>query len=51
MVDCMCMYNVDKLSYRRPIFNSIATIIQLTDFSNVAIYLLMQYISKGIVAQ
>jgi hypothetical protein len=34
MVDQGCMYGVYKLSYRIPIFNSLATIIQLTDFHN-----------------
>jgi hypothetical protein len=29
MVDYICMYNVYKLLYRRPIFNSLAIIIQL----------------------
>jgi hypothetical protein len=32
MIDYICMYNVYKLSYRKPIFNSLATIIQLIDF-------------------
>ncbi len=31
MGDYICMYDVYKLSYRRPIFNSLATI-QLIDF-------------------
>ncbi len=32
MVDYIYMYNVYKLPYRRSIFNSLATIIQLIDF-------------------
>jgi hypothetical protein len=32
IVDHICMYNVYKLLYRRPIFNSLATIIPLTNF-------------------
>jgi len=32
MVDYICMYDVYKLLYRRPIFNSLAIIIQLIDF-------------------
>ncbi len=48
MVDYICMYDVYKLLYRKPIFTSPGTIIQLTDFSDVAIYLLMHHISKGI---
>ncbi len=32
MVDYTYMYNVYKLLYRRPIFNSITTIIRLTNF-------------------
>ena len=32
MVDYICMYDVYKLPYKRPIFNSFATIIQLIDF-------------------
>jgi hypothetical protein len=32
MVDYICMYNVYKLQYKRPIFNSLAIIIQLIDF-------------------
>jgi hypothetical protein len=44
------MYNVYKLSYKRPIFNSFAIITQLTDFFDVAIYLLIRHIYKGIVA-
>jgi hypothetical protein len=50
MVDCICMYDVYKLPYIIPIFNSLATI-QLTDFFDVVIYLLIDCISKGIVAQ
>jgi hypothetical protein len=46
----ICMYGVHKLLYRRPIFNSLATIIQLTNFDTV-IYLLIHRISKGIIAQ
>jgi hypothetical protein len=32
MVDYICMYDVSKLAYRGPIFNSFAIIIQLIDF-------------------
>jgi hypothetical protein len=32
MVDYICMYDVYKLPYRIFIFNSLATILQLTDF-------------------
>jgi hypothetical protein len=32
MVDYICMYDVYKLLYKGPIFNSIAIIIQLTEF-------------------
>jgi hypothetical protein len=32
MVDYVCMYNVYKLQYKKPIFNSLAIIIQQTDF-------------------
>jgi hypothetical protein len=32
MIDYICMYDVYKLMYRRPIFNSLATIRQLIDF-------------------
>jgi hypothetical protein len=32
MVDYICMYNVYKLQYKKPIFNSLVIIIQLIDF-------------------
>ncbi len=32
IVDCECMYNAYKFMYRRPIFNSLAVIMQLIDF-------------------
>jgi len=32
MVDYICMHDMYKLPYRKPIFNSLGTIIQLTDF-------------------
>jgi hypothetical protein len=32
MVDYICIYDVYKLPYKKPIFNSLTTIIQLIDF-------------------
>jgi hypothetical protein len=32
MVDYICMYDVYKLLYKKPIFNTLVIIIQLTDF-------------------
>jgi hypothetical protein len=43
MVDYICVYDVYKLTYRRSIFNSLATIIQLIDF------LMWQFIYEYIV--
>jgi hypothetical protein len=38
MVDYICMYDVYKLLYKRPIFNSLVTMIQQTDFFDMTIY-------------
>ncbi len=51
IVDYIYMYDVYKLLYKRSIFNSLATIIQLIDFSDVAISLLLHRISKRIVTK
>ncbi len=32
MIDYICMYDIYKLSYKKPIFNSLVTIVQLIDF-------------------
>jgi hypothetical protein len=48
MVDYLCMYDVYKLLYRRPIFNLFTNIIQLIDFFDMIIYLSIHHISRGI---
>jgi hypothetical protein len=49
MVDYICMYGAYKLPHRKPIFNSLAIIIQLINFL-MTIYLLISHITKGIAA-
>ncbi len=43
MVDYICMYDVYKLSYRRPSFNSFVIIIQLTNFLNDNLFINTSY--------
>jgi hypothetical protein len=49
VVDYICMDGAYKLPHKKPIFNSFAIIIQLTNFLMI-IYLLISHITKGIVA-
>jgi len=49
MINYKCMYDMYKLSYKKPIFNSFTIIIQLTNFLSDNLFISTCYF-QGIIA-